>query len=283
MKSCIIIPTHNEASFLKEVILSYSNQTIRPSKVIIVDDNSTDETYKIAKEYSDTISWLEVIKNKSSISHLPGAKIISAFNFGLNSIDVNNYDFIGKFDADIILPKNYFEKLSEIFSKSKKVGIAGGNLYIKEANKWVFENISNKKKVRGPIKLYRKECFNEIGGLKKSIGWDTVDELLAQYHGWQIQTDESLKVKHLKPTGKAYAKAAKYMQGEAFYKMRYGFWLTSIASFKLAFNKKNIFFFIHCIQGFSKAKKNNIPFIVSEKEGVFIRHLRWVGIKKKLF
>ncbi len=170
----------------------------------------------------------------------------------------------------------------EIFSINKKIGIAGGNLYINSGNDWIFENISNKKKVRGPIKLYRKECFNEIGGLKKSIGWDTVDELLAQYHGWQISTDESLQVKHLKPTGKAYANIAKYKQGEAFYKMRYGFLLCSIASAKLAFNKKNFLFFIFCIQGYVKAKGNKLPFIVSKKEGVFIRKLRWKGIKNKL-
>ena len=31
------------------------------------------------------------------------------------------------------------------------------------------------------------------------MGWDTVDELLAKYYGWQILTDKTLKVKHLKP------------------------------------------------------------------------------------
>jgi len=173
--------------------------------------------------------------------------------------------------------------LSDIFSINKKIGIAGGNLYIKAGNDWVFESISNKKKVRGPIKLYRKECFNEIGGLKKSIGWDTVDELLAQYHGWQIHTDESLHVKHLKPTGKAYDKAAKHKQGEAFYKMRYGFLLSFIASAKLGLKKNSTSFFINSIIGYLKGKKNRLPFLVSKKEGVFIRNLRWDGIKNKIF
>jgi len=283
MKSCIIIPAHNEATFINEVILSYINQTVKPSKVIIVDDNSTDSTYRIAKECAKNFSWLEIIRIESSKNHLPGEKIVTAFNFGLNNIDMDDFDFIGKFDADILLPNNYFENISTVFLKQDKVGIAGGNLYIKEGENWIFENISSKKKVRGPIKLYRKECFNDIGGLKKSIGWDTVDELLAQYHGWQVCTDESLHVKHLKPTGANYSKNSKHKQGEAFYKMRYGFWLTLIASGKLAYHKKSFSFFINCINGFFKAKNDKLPFIVSAEEGVFIRNLRWKGIKQKLF
>ena len=82
---------------------------------------------------------------------------------------------IGKFDADIILPTNYLEKMVAIFASDNLVGMASGNLYIKKRDAWVFENISEKTKVRGPIKLYKKECFEAIGGLKKSIGWDTVD------------------------------------------------------------------------------------------------------------
>ncbi|MCB0467796.1 MAG: glycosyltransferase family 2 protein, partial [Aequorivita sp.] len=65
-------------------------------------------------------------------------------------------------------------------------------------------------------------------------------------------------------------------------KMRYGFWLTLIASAKLASKKNNFQFFIDCIQGYKKAKSQQLDFIVSENEGVFIRKLRWKNIFKKL-
>ena len=282
MKIYIVIPAYNEEAFIAKTLQSLVEQTFLPKRIVVVNDNSTDNTQNLIDSFSEKHEFISSVLNKSEAIHIPGEKVINAFNKGFESLD-KNYDIICKFDADIILPNNYFEKLLNVFTSNNKVGIAGGNLYIKNDKTWVFENISNKKKVRGPIKLYRKECFKEIGGLKKSIGWDTVDELLAQYYGWQIHTDEALHVKHLKPTGKAYTKASKYKQGEAFYLMRYGFWLTSIASAKLAFNKRDCLLFLHCIQGFSKAKKNNIPFIVSEKEGIFIRKLRWDGIKKKLF
>ena len=114
------------------------------------------------------------------------------------------------------------------------------------------------------------------------MGWDTIDELQAKYHGWHIVTNEQLAVKHLKPTGNTYTKAAKYKQGEAFYGMRYGFILTMIASLKLAFRKKKIGFFFDYMSGFFRAKRKQQPYLVSKEEGIFIRKLRWKGIVSKI-
>jgi hypothetical protein len=114
------------------------------------------------------------------------------------------------------------------------------------------------------------------------MGWDTVDELLAQFHGWEITTNINLHVKHLKPTGASYSKATKHKQGEAFYRMRYGFLLTNIASAKLAWNKRSFSFYMNCLQGYWKAQRKNVPFIVSVEEGKFIKTLRWKNIKNKL-
>ena len=113
------------------------------------------------------------------------------------------------------------------------------------------------------------------------MGWDTVDELLAKYYGWNILTDESLHVKHLKPTGISYNKASKYLQGEAMYKMRYGFLVTLISALKLAYKKESFSLFKDYMAGYFKAKKEKIDFLVSEEEGKFIRNLRWKGILKK--
>lgn len=281
MNIVIIIPAHNEETFISGMLQSIVYQSVLPKKVIVVNDSSTDGTQKIVDRFSEKYSFVEGVFHNSEAAHAPGSKVINAFHKGFETLDTN-FDFIGKFDADIILPPNYFENVLALFSSDEKIGIAGGNLYIEKENCWEFEAISEKTKVRGPIKLYRKKCFEDIGGLKKSIGWDTVDELLAQYHGWKVKTDTSLHVKHLKPTGKVYSKSSKYKQGEAFYKMRYGFWLTLIASAKLASKKNSFQFFMNTMKGFSKAKRANHNFIVSEKEGEFIRKLRWQKIREKL-
>ncbi len=281
MKIYIIIPAHNEEAYIHEMLQSIVGQTFIPKKVIVVNDSSTDGSQKLIDQFSKKYSFIQSVLHHSAKLHEPGSKVINAFYKGFETLDTD-FDFIGKFDADIVLPPNYFENVLALFSSDEKIGIAGGNLYIEKENCWEFEAISEKTKVRGPIKLYRKKCFEDIGGLKKSIGWDTVDELLAQYHGWKVKTDTSLHVKHLKPTGKVYSKSSKYKQGEAFYKMRYGFWLTLIASAKLASKKNSFQFFMNTMKGFSKAKRANHNFIVSEKEGEFIRKLRWQKIREKL-
>lgn len=277
----IVIPAHNEEDYIGKMLQSLIEQTITPNKVVIVNDASTDNTQEIINQFSEKYPFIESVVHNSEALHEPGSKVVNAFYKGLESLD-SNFDLIGKFDADLILPVDYFEKTIQLFTHDEKVGIAGGNLYINTNKKWRFESISKKSKVRGPIKLYRKKCFNDIGGIKRSIGWDTVDGLLAAYHGWTEKTDTSLKVKHLKPTGQVYTQAAKLKQGHAFYRMRYGFWLTTIASAKLAFQKKSIGYFFNCMKGYQSAKKQNAPFIVSEEEGEFIRKLRWKNMLTKI-
>ncbi len=283
MKYCIVIPAHNEQDFIALTLDSILSQTLLPQKVIIVNDNSTDDTENIIDSYISKNDFFQKLNTVSSTAHMPGSKVINAFNKGFDVLDVD-YNFIVKLDADIILPNNYFESISQIFVKNSKVGIAGGFAYEKnDSQEWLLNHPMNKDHVRGAFKAYSKDCFKAIGGLKSAMGWDTIDELLAQFHGFKITTDETLKVKHLRPTGNAYNKKARILQGKAMYTMNYGFLITTIASLKMALKHKNLRVFFNNMEGFYKAKKDNTPFLVTREESTFIRKLRWQGILKKLF
>lgn len=282
MNIYIIIPAHNEETFIAKTLQSLIEQTLLPKQIIVVNDNSSDGTQNIIDSFLEKYSFIQSIFITSEDKHTPGSKVINAFNKGLERLD-DNYDILCKFDADLIFPKNYLESIALNFKKDSNCGMAGGFCYIENKSKWVLENLTNKDHIRGALKAYRKECFDQINGLKNTMGWDTIDELLAQYNGWTIKTDTSLHVKHLKPTGASYIKESRYKQGEAFYKMRYGFLLTEIASAKLALKKNSFRFYLDCIQGFKKARRNKVPYAVSEEEGTFIRNLRWKNIKNKLF
>lgn len=282
MNFYIIIPAHNEEGFIGQTIESLINQTLLPKQLVVVDDHSTDDTAKVVSSYAEKFPFIHLVKTTSEDKHLPGSKVINAFYKGFETLD-DDYDIICKFDADLIFPENYLEKVAEIFQNNPKCGMAGGLLDVLKNKQWVYENIANKDHLRGPIKAYSKKCFQSIGGLKKSIGWDTVDVLLAQYHNWGICIDEQLTVKHLKPTGQNYAGEARYKQGETLYKLRYGLTLTAIASMKIAFRKRNFSVLVDYLKGYFKAKNNQLPYLVSEKEGAFISSLRWKNIKQKLF
>ncbi|MBD0778219.1 glycosyltransferase family 2 protein [Maribacter sp. ANRC-HE7] len=282
MKYYIVIPAHNEEAFLEETLRSLSVQTLQPKKVIIVNDNSSDGTEKIIDTFCNKYNTYLKLNTSSSKEHLPGSKVINAFRKGLALLD-DEYDFIVKLDADLILPKNYFETIASVFNENKNIGLAGGFVYeLDSNNEWTLNHPMNKKHVRGAFKAYSKACFKSIDGLRNAMGWDTVDELLAQYHGFEIKTLDELRVKHLRPTGKAYNAKAKLMQGEAMYAMDYGFLLTSIASLKMALKQKNTKTFYHNMKGFFKAKANKLQKMVSPEEGKFIRKLRWKGIKGKI-
>lgn len=282
MNYYIIIPTYNEEKFIALTLQSIVEQTVLPSKVVVVNDGSTDKTVEIVNSFVEKYSFIAAVNKSSDAIHLPGSKVIQAFQKGLETLD-DNYDIMVKIDADLIFPSNYFETIIKHFQSDERIGMVGGFCYIEKNGDWILENLTDKDHIRGALKAYRKETFLQIGGLKPAMGWDTVDELLCKFYNWKVVTDESLHVKHLKPTGASYNKAARYKQGEAFYSLGYGFFITAIASLKLAMRKGKPLLFMDYIKGFWKAKSAKKELLVTLEQAKFIRNYRWKKIKEKLF
>ncbi|MGX7667966.1 glycosyltransferase [Flavobacterium pedocola] len=282
MKYYIVIPSHNEEKFMALTLNSLVKQTVLPAKVVVVNDNSTDSTAEIVQEFAQKHPWISLVNKTSDAIHLPGSKVIQAFQKGFETLD-NHYDLIVKADADLIFPEHYFETIINHFKSDDQIGMVGGFAYIEKNNEWILENLTDKDHIRGAFKAYRKACFEQIGGLKPAMGWDTVDELLCKFHNWKVVTDESLKVKHLKPTGANYNQASRYKQGEAFYTLGYGFFITAIASLKLAMRKGKPLLFLDYLKGFWKAKSENKTMLVTPEQAKFVRKYRWKKMKEKLF
>jgi len=277
----IVIPAHNEEKNIAQVLQSIVNQKLKPKKLVVVNDNSSDNTPQIINDFSKRFEWIQKVENKSSDAHLPGLKIINAFYEGFKTLD-DKYDVLCKFDADIVFEPDYLLNLKVNFEKNPSLGMAAGVCYVKKEKVWELENLNRNDHIRGGLKAYRKDCFLQIGKLKRSIGWDTVDELLAQYYKWEILVDESLKVKHLRPTGANYCPNASLLQGEATYRMRLGWLLTLIIGLKRAWVTQSIRVIWSYIKGYSNAKKNRTPFIVDKSQGKYLRSYRWSGILRRI-
>ena len=275
----IIIPAHNEGDILAQTLDSLLGQTLPAHSIVVIDDNSTDHTAAIVADYCRRFPQMKTLYRSSSVQRLPGAKIVQAFNAGLPL--VGQVDIICKYDADLIFPPNYLETLQTYYLQNPQLGMCGGVCSIEKNGKWLKENLTNKNHLRGALKSYRKECFEAFGGLKEAMGWDTVDELLAQYHGWELLVVEDLVVKHLRPTASRYNSQAQYMQGGMFYHLRYGEVLSFLASAKLAYKKRSLRLFWDYMKGYFKAKKEKQPFLVTPEEGKWIRAYRWRHIKRK--
>ena len=282
MNILIIIPVFNEENNIKKCIKSLQNQTYKLSKIVLVNDGSTDNTLKIIRDISDKFKNIEIIDFKNSVSKpIPGKKIIKAFNQGLNQNKIK-YDYIGKFDGDLILPKNYFEVMIKEFKKNKKLGLVSGVIASINNKSWNIEEMYDKDHVRGGTKLYTHESFQKIGGLKESIGWDTLDEMLLRYYGYEIKVIKNVITKQLRKTGDRYSKNKYKNQGKVMYILGYDIFLAIIGSLKFSFNEKSIIPFFKSITSFLKSLFNNEKKIVNDKLATFVRSFRYKRIKKKL-
>ena len=309
MKFLIIIPAHNEEENILLCLESLENQTFQGFKCVIVNDGSTDKTQEIVERFIQIQNTKYQILNLTQSEHQPGAKVVRTFNKGLETENLENFDVVCKFDADIIFPDNYLEKINEVYEKNPKAGMVSGLVYIKKGfvnfvrkplvyaqpdkkdfttsqlydfthqNEWTFENLSSKNHVRGPIKSYRKELFQKMNGLRAVLGWDNIDVMLCKMHGFETVTLQELWVKHLRPTAYKYKSQKAQKLGEYFYNIGLNFPLAAISSAKSSLKNKSISEFFITMKSFLKQKN---PRVLSQEEIAFIRNLRWKEIKRKL-
>ena len=285
MKFLIIIPTHNEEKNILFTLKSLQQQLFQDFFCVIVNDGSTDKTQQIVEEFIGGNLKFK-IQNLELSKHEPGAKVVRTFNKGLESVDLKEYDIICKFDADIIFPSNYLKKLNQVYEANAKAGMVSGLVKIKKSifekalafdfkdakQQWKFENLSSKNHVRGPIKSYRKECFEAMNGLRPVLGWDNIDVMLAKKNGWETVTIKELWVKHLRPTAFQYKNQKAEKLGEYFYNIGLNLPLTIVSSGKSALKNKSVSEFFTTLKSFLKQKGDRS---LSNEEIKYIRSLRW--------
>lgn len=202
MKYVVITPARNEAEYIELTIHSMIRQTLRPAEWIIVNDGSTDETGDIVARYAAQHSWIKLVNRDDRGDRQRGKGVIETFYAGYETIIRQDYDAIVKLDGDVSFDPPYFESLAQKFRENPKLGITGGGVYEKrDGEHWSL--YSYREQVRGPTKVYRQACFEEIGGLAPSLGWDRVDEWKALSLGWEVHSFPELKVYHYRLTGAA--------------------------------------------------------------------------------
>lgn len=151
----IIIPAFNEEEVIGSVVESITS-AFPESKIIVVNDGSTDDTADIVKKYQKQYSWIKLVNNENKIEkRLSGAKVIKAFYLGYNTLMNHDYEFIVKLDADLILPEDYCERVSIAFKENSKLGLCGGYCVEKKNGKLIKARTA-KDHIRGAIKAYRK-------------------------------------------------------------------------------------------------------------------------------
>jgi glycosyltransferase involved in cell wall biosynthesis len=199
-KYVVISPVRDEGHLIETTILSIASQTVRPIQWILVDDGSKDNTGAVIDEYARKYPWITAVHRPDRGFREPGTGVINAFYDGYQFVQQSDWDFIVKLDGDLSLKPDYFENCFAEFGRDPKLGIGGGVVgHMEDAKLQIEDNPLFH--VRGATKIYRRECWEMIGGLIQAPGWDTIDELKANMLGWTTRSFLNVTLVQLRPTG----------------------------------------------------------------------------------
>ena len=199
----LITPAHNEADLIEKTIQSVISQTILPKRWVIVSDGSTDGTDEIVKNYMDGREWMELVHLPARQERNFAAKVL-AFNAGYERVKELTFDIIGNIDADVSFTEDYVAYLLGKFEEMPGLGVAGTH-YIEGDFHSYRDSYINENHVNGQCQLFRRSCFEDIGGYTpiKGGGIDWVAVTTARMKGWTTRSFAERTFNHHRKMGTA--------------------------------------------------------------------------------
>jgi len=194
----VVTPARNEGNFIELTIQSMVAQTVRPVKWIIVSDGSTDGTDDIVRQYAAVHDWIELVRMPEHRDRQFAAKV-TALNAGLTRISRLDYQVMAALDADISFVADYFAFLLTKMAESPRLGLVG-TPFVEEGRTYDYR-FTNVEHVSGACQLFRRECFEEIGGYQpvKGGGIDWIAVTTARMKGWMTRTFTERVCHHHRP------------------------------------------------------------------------------------
>lgn len=177
MKISVIIPVYNQAQYLKEAIESIIQSNFKDLEVIVVNDGSTDESEKVAKDYSNRFSWIKCFSQENS-------GLSSARNLGLTYSSGEILHFL---DSDDFVLGNCYEIISKKFKNNSDIDLLiSGYSYFKDGvyihtHQFIEKEIDNfqflRSNIAPPVSFFIKKALAiKINGfdlsLKSCEDWD---------------------------------------------------------------------------------------------------------------
>lgn len=203
----IIAPCRDEAKYMRKTLESLEKQSVLPALLVVVDDGSTDETPAILEEFARRLPFLKVVRRADRGVRSVGPGVIEAFYAGLDTVNLDDFDFVCKLDLDLDLPQRYFEVLMERMEAEPRLGTTSGKPYVLDAKTGEIspEACGDEMSV-GMTKFYRVECFREIGGFVRQVMWDGIDCHRCRMFGWLAESVDipELRFIHLRPMGSSH-------------------------------------------------------------------------------
>jgi glycosyltransferase involved in cell wall biosynthesis len=201
MKYVLVTTARNEEAYIEQTLRSVVNQSFLPEKWVIVSDGSTDRTEEIVKKYLSANPWIELLVRPQRTDRSFSGKA-HAFNEGCKLLEDVDYDIIGNLDADISFEPEYMKCLIEKFERDPELGV-GGTDYVEGEFHSFRDSYISENHVNGQIQMFRKNCFDEIGGYLPIPygGIDWVAVTTARMKGYRTRSFQDRVYNHLRKMG----------------------------------------------------------------------------------
>lgn len=220
----LVTPARNEEAHIQRTIEAVVSQTILPRKWVIVSDGSIDGTDDIVNSYATKCAFIQLLRVGAG-KRRDFASKVRAFEAGYDQLGDVPYEFIGNLDADVTFAPTYYEQILQKFSTNPQLGVAGGIISELIGDTLVTQHVSTGYSVSGAVQLFRRDCYQAIGGYVaiKGGGIDTAAEIMARMKSWEVQTFPEVQVRHHRrmDTGGATVLHTKFRRGISNYILGY--------------------------------------------------------------
>ena len=188
MKYSAVTPVRDESGNLPRLAESLAAQTIRPTRWLIIDTGSTDDTVGLATRLAEQHPWIAFQEGRAAVGADRGWPVVRAVQDGFGVLLAEHPDVVAKLDADVSFGPDFFERVLQQFDDDPALGIAGGVCHELHGDVWRPRPVTAEAHVWGATRAYRRECLADVLPLEPRLGFEAVDELKAALAGWSTRT-----------------------------------------------------------------------------------------------
>ena len=215
----LITPARDEEAYIGRTLESVANQTVPPTRWVIVDDGSADQTAAIVASFAERYPWIQLVQRQRGSKRSFASKV-QAFNAGYGCLAELKYDIVGSLDADVSFAPDYIEFLLNCFCTDADLGVAG-TFFLENHYDSSRDSFEGSTHVAGGFQMFRRQCFEDIGGFvpHEAGGVDWIAVTTARMKGWRTRAFKEKSFFHHRTLGTAQkgAIAAMFCAGQKDY------------------------------------------------------------------
>ena len=188
--SCVcVLPVRNGEEHIAESINSILSQTVKPIRVYVIDDGSTDRTPEILKGFADGI--VQVIRHESTTRDY--IRIPHLYKLATDQIAhlPSKPDYLFCASDDARFPPDYVERLMDEMEADIRLVVVSGDF---------GESLAGEKAPQGTGRLIDYEYYVSVGGYPLWLpGWETWIIHKATMDGKRINNFQEIRFQHTRP------------------------------------------------------------------------------------